>query len=169
MRFFLFFIFSFFFLSSKAQVYFPQNNTSLWDTISPSSLNWCQDKIDSIYNFLELNNTKSFILLKNGKIVLEQYFNGHTDTSYWYWASAGKTLTSFLVGMAQEEGFLDILDTTSNYLGSGWTNCTSFQEEKITIWNQLTMTSGLNDYVADPDCTIDTCLNYFQTIFGSFS
>ena len=162
MRFFLFFIFSLFFLSSKAQVYFPQNNTSLWDTISPSSLNWCQDKIDSLYNFLEVNNTKSFILLKNGKIVLEQYFNGHTDTSYWYWASAGKTLTSFLVGMAQEEGFLDILDTTSNYLGSGWTNCTSFQEEKITIWNQLTMTSGLNDYVADPHCTIDTCLNYLS-------
>ena len=44
-------------------MYFPQNNTSLWDTISPSSLNWCQDKIDSLYNFLELNNTKSFILL----------------------------------------------------------------------------------------------------------
>ena len=43
--------------------------------------------------------TWTFILLKNGKIVLEQYFNGHSDTSNWYWASAGKTITSFLVGM----------------------------------------------------------------------
>jgi CubicO group peptidase (beta-lactamase class C family) len=149
-------------ISSKAQMYFPQNNTSVWDTISPLSLNWCQDKIDSLYSFLDDNNTKSFILLKDGKIVLEQYFNGHTDTSSWYWASAGKTLTSFLVGMAQEENYLEITDPTSNYLGYGWTDSDSIQEQGITVWNQLTMTTGLNDTVLDPNCTIDTCLEYLS-------
>ena len=82
---------------------FPPNNSNIWDTLSPASLSWCQNKIDSLYDFLEINNTKSFILLKDGKIVLEKYFNGHSDTSSWYWASAAKTITSFLVGMAQEE------------------------------------------------------------------
>ena len=33
-----------------------------------------------------------------------------------------------------------------------------FKEEKITIWNQLTMTSGLDDLVPNPFCTDDTCL-----------
>ena len=146
---------------SNSQTYFPPNNSTIWDTVSHANFNWCQNKIDSLYSFLDSSNTKSFILLKNGKIVLERYFNGHSDTSNWYWASAGKTITSFLVGIAQEEGYLEITDTTSDYLGNGWTNCNSFQEQKITIWNQLTMTTGLDNNVSF-DCTDDTCLLYLS-------
>lgn len=149
-------------ISSISQTYFPPNNSNIWDTLSPANLSWCQNKIDSLYDFLEINNTKSFILLKDGKIVLEKYFNGHSDTSSWYWASAAKTITSFLIGMAQEEGYLEITDTSSNYLGNGWTNCNPIQENKITIWNQLTMTTGLDDNVSDPNCTNDNCLLYFS-------
>ena len=146
--------------SVSAQSYFPPNNSSEWDTLSPSNFDWCPDKIDSLYGFLDEANSKSFILLKDGKIVLEQYFDEHTDSSYWYWASAGKTLSSFLLGIAQEEGFLNINDTTSDYLGSGWTYSSPEEEEKITIWNQLTMTSGLDDGVSNPFCTDDSCLIY---------
>ena len=117
--------------SVSAQSYFPPNNSSEWDTLSPSNFDWCPDKIDSLYGFLDEANSKSFILLKDGKIVLEQYFDEHTDSSYWYWASAGKTLSSFLLGIAQEEGFLIINDTTSHYLGSGWTYSSPEEEEKI--------------------------------------
>ncbi|TKG92019.1 T9SS type A sorting domain-containing protein [Puteibacter caeruleilacunae] len=147
-------------LTAKAQLYFPPKTSSTWDTISPAALGWCESKIDSLYSFLEAENTKAFILLKDGKIVLEEYFNGHSATSNWYWASAGKTLTAFMVGMAQQEQFLKITDTTSTYLGKGWTACTPAQEEKITIWHQLTMTTGLNDDVTDHHCTLDTCLQY---------
>lgn len=145
---------------ANAQTYFPPNNSGEWDTITPSTLNWCAPQVDSLYNFLESNNTKAFILLKDGKIVLEQYFNGHDAQANWYWASAGKTLTAFMVGMAQEENFLEITDTTSDYLGEGWTSLTPEQEEKITIWHQLTMTSGLDDRTDDIYCTDDTCLTY---------
>lgn len=142
-------------------IYFPPlNNNAFWDTTSPSSLNWCKTKIDSLYNFLGRENTKAFILLKDGKIVLEKYYGSFTQDSNWYWASAGKTITSFLIGKAQEEGFLSINDTTSLYLGQGWTSCTNTQETKITIRNQLSMTSGLDDGVTDVDCTADTCLKY---------
>ena len=64
------FCFCLFSKSSFSQTYFPQNNSTEWDTISYLNLNWCQNKIDSLYSFLDTNNTKSFILLKNGKIVL---------------------------------------------------------------------------------------------------
>ena len=148
--------------SANAQLYFPSNSSSVWDTVSPASLGWCQTNIDSMYSFLDSNNTKAFILLKDGKIVLEEYFDGHTPSSNWYWASAGKTLTAFMVGIAQQENYLSITDTTSTYLGQGWTSCSPLQEEKISIWHQLTMTSGLDDGVADPYCTIDTCLTYFS-------
>ncbi len=157
---FLFLLFGY--TAANAQYYFPPNNSSNWDTLAPSSLGWCQDRIDSLYQLLDTNNTKAFIILKNGKIVLEKYFDGHTASSNWYWASAGKTLTAFLVGIAQQENHLQITDTTSKYLGLGFTNCTPAQEEKITIWHQLTMTSGLNDAVPDPNCTADSCLNYLS-------
>ncbi|MFM7757552.1 MAG: serine hydrolase [Crocinitomicaceae bacterium] len=146
--------------SSAQTIYFPPTSGTQWDTIAPQTLGYCQPKIDSLYNFLEQNNSKAFILLKDGKIVLEKYFGTHTPTTLWQWASAGKTITSFMTGIAQQEGHLSITDTTSNYLGQGWTNCTPQQEEKITIWNQLTMTSGLDDGVPNGYCTTDTCLIY---------
>ena len=150
------------FQATKAQtLYFPPlSSTATWDTISPASLGWCLNEIDTLYNYLQQQDTKGFIVLKNGKIVLEKYFGTFTKDSLWYWASAGKTITSFLVGKAQEENYLTITDTSSTYLGAGWTNCTTTQENKIKIRNQLTMTSGLDDGVPDNHCTIDTCLNY---------
>jgi CubicO group peptidase (beta-lactamase class C family) len=145
---------------SSAQMYFPPNTGATWDTLSPVKLEWCDEKINNLYQFLDSSSTKAFILLKDGKIVLEKYFNGHSASSNWYWASAGKTLTAFLVGLAQQENYLKITDTSSRYLGKSWTNCTQAQEDKISIWHQLTMTSGLDDGVTDPFCTADTCLNY---------
>ena len=146
----------------KAQsTYFPPlSSSATWDTISPASLGWCANEIDTLYNFLQQEDTKGFIVLKDGKIVLEKYFGTFTKDSLWYWASAGKTITSFLVGKAQEENLLSISDTTSAYLGLGWTSETAAQEEKITIENQLSMTSGLDDGVADVFCTLSSCLTY---------
>jgi CubicO group peptidase (beta-lactamase class C family) len=143
------------------KLYFPPlSNTANWDTLSPESLGWCSQEIDALYDYLNQQDTKGFIVLKNGKIVLEKYFGTFSKDSVWYWASAGKTITSFLVGKAQEEKFLSIDAPTSNYLGNGWTACTSEQENKITIRHQLTMTTGLNDGVKDNHCTLDTCLTY---------
>lgn len=147
--------------SLKSQtLYFPPTVGNTWDTISPLSLGWCPDKIDTLLNYLEDRNTKAFIVLKDGKIVIEKYFGTFTQDSAWYWASAGKTITSFMTGIAQQENYLSISDTTSDYLGQGWTNCTTQQEEKITIRHQLAMISGLDDGVPDHHCTLDTCLNY---------
>ncbi len=148
-------------LQTNAQsLYFPPLVGNTWDTISPASLGWCADRVDSLYNFLEQQNSKAFIVLKDGKIVLEKYFGTFTQDSLWYWASAGKTITSFLVGKAQEQNYLSLSDTSSKYLGVGWTNCTRAQEDSITIRHQLTMTTGLDDGVTDNHCTGPACLIY---------
>ncbi|MBK7690206.1 MAG: serine hydrolase [Bacteroidetes bacterium] len=146
---------------TRAQtLYFPPMLGNSWDTLSAGSLGWCTDKVDTLYDYLAANNSKAFILLKDGKIVFEKYFGNFTVDSVWYWASAGKTLTAFLVGIAQQENLLSIEDTTSNYLGNGWTIAPIPKERSITIKNQLTMTTGLDDGVPDNSCTIDTCLQY---------
>lgn len=145
----------------KAQsLYFPTPFSNTWDTIQPSTLGWCQSKVDTLINYVGNTNTKAFIILKNGKIVIEEYFGTFTTDSLWFWASAGKSLTSVMIGRAEQDGIINLNDSTSKYLGSGWTNCTPQQEKLITIKEQLKMTSGLNDAVSNPDCTTDTCLQY---------
>jgi CubicO group peptidase (beta-lactamase class C family) len=145
---------------SAQSTYFPPLTGDTWETLDPSTLGWCADRIDSLYAFLDSHNTKGFIVLKDGRIVLEHYVGTFTQDSLWYWASAGKTLKSTLVGIAQEEGYLDINSPTSTYLGTGWTSEAPPQEQMITVRHQLTMTTGLDDGVPDPDCTDPSCLEY---------
>lgn len=147
------------FSSPAQQLYFPPVTGDSWDTLSRQSLGYRADRIDSLYNYLQGTHSKAFILLKDGKIVLEKYFGSFTRDSAWAWNSAGKSLTAFAVGMAQQEGFLSINDTTSNRLGNGWTTAPLAKERKITIRHQLNMTTGLND-AGNNDCTDPACLTY---------
>jgi CubicO group peptidase (beta-lactamase class C family) len=141
-------------------LYFPPLTGNQWETISPSELGWCSDSLNSLIDYVGDNNSKAFIILKGGKIVVEEYFGTFTQDSLWYWASAGKSLTSVLVGIAQQQGLLSIDDPSSQYLGAGWTSCTPEQEAAITIRNQLSMNSGLDDGVPESACTLNTCLQY---------
>lgn len=147
--------------NSVAQgLYFPTLSGTTWDTISPLTLGWCPDKIDTLENYLAQKNTKAFIVLKHGKIAIEKYYGSFTQDSLWYWASASKSLTGFLTGIAQEQNFLSINDTVSRFLGNDWTICPPQKERLIKIKNQISMTTGLDDNVPDDFCIIDTCLKY---------
>ncbi len=140
--------------------YFPPISGDSWEMTLPEELGWNVDYTDSLDTFLENENTKACIILYKGKIVYEKYFGSFSSDSLWYWASAGKTITAFLVGKAQEQGYLNITDTSSLYLGKGWTSCAPEKEEKITIWHQLTMTTGFKTSGINWDCTDPECLNY---------
>jgi CubicO group peptidase (beta-lactamase class C family) len=147
-------------------MYFPPSGTTEWKALTPEELGWNTAGLNGLYDFLESTGTRAFLVLKDGKIVIEQYFGDQltgqpfTALNYWYWASAGKTLTSMLVGIAQEEGYIDISDKTSDYLGTGWSSLTSAQEDKITVRHHLTMTTGLDDGVTDNHCFEPSCLVY---------
>lgn len=150
----------FFSPSFGQDLYFPPIAGDTWETISMEELGWCPENLPALNTYLDDKNSRAFIVLKDGKIVIEEYYNGADATSLWYWASAGKTLTATMVGIAKQEGDLLLSDPTSTYLGDGWTSLTPEQEGAITIWNQLTMTSGLDDGLADPFCTDPECLVY---------
>jgi len=142
------------------ELYFPSPADDNWEMVSPATLGWNTDRLDDLYSYLDSINTKAFIVLVDGRIALEYYFGSFTADSLWYWASAGKTLTAFLVGLAGQQGLLSIDDRSADYLGEGWTGCSREQEDRITIRHQLTMTTGLDDGVEDHYCTLDTCLVY---------
>ncbi|MDZ7613628.1 MAG: serine hydrolase [Flavobacteriaceae bacterium] len=119
------------------------------------TLNWNLDALPALMDYLKEKNTKGFIILVNGRIAIENYFNGHTVTSPWYWASAGKTLTTATIGIALEEGLLNINDKVSDYLGTGWTSAPLSKENLITNRHLLCMTSGLDDAVGDGNMPAD--------------
>jgi CubicO group peptidase (beta-lactamase class C family) len=144
-------------ISNIESTYFPPINSNDWETKSPESLNWNTSNLNDLYTFLDEKNSKSFIILHKGKIVVEYYMNNHTATSSWYWASAGKTLTTAVTGIAQDNGFLNINNKVSDHLGIGWTSATLEKENLITCKNLLSMTSGLDDTLGD-----DTSPNNLQ-------
>jgi CubicO group peptidase (beta-lactamase class C family) len=152
------------FIQTKSQSnYFPPLTGNTWDTISPAALGWCQPAIDSLYSYLEQTHAKAFIVLKDGKIVLEKYFGSFTADSVHYWASAGKSLLSTLTGIAQEKGLVNINSPVSNYLGSGWSAAPAAKEGAITLRHLLTMTSGFDDKPLRPcdnESTDVACLQY---------
>ncbi|UPT70277.1 MAG: beta-lactamase family protein [Flavobacterium sp. JAD_PAG50586_2] len=134
----------------EEQMYFPPSDGSTtWDTKSIADLNWNQNAVQPLLDYLEEKHSKSFIILVNGRIVMENYFNGHTATSPWYWASAGKTLTSTVTGIAEQEGLININNKVSDYLGTAWTSAPLAKENLITCKNLLSMNSGLNDALGD--------------------
>lgn len=131
--------------SLPESMYFPSNSSSTWETKSLSSLGWNQAAVQPLKDFLIQKHTKSFIILVNGRIVMEEYFNGQTATGTWEWNSAGKTLVASITGIAQQEGLLNISSKVSDYLGTEWTSMPLSKENLITVRHLLTMTSGNDD------------------------
>lgn len=151
----------------QPEMYFPPIGSATWETTDPGELGWDTTQIPALISLLEQGGTRGFILLKNGKIVLEHYagntllFNQpFTRETRWYWASAGKTLVAATVGEAQSAGLLDINAPTTTYLGPGWTSMTTTQENAITVRNQLAMTTGLDYRLANGVGTAPADLKY---------
>ena len=142
------------------EAYFPPTNSDTWETLSLEDLDWNSSAEQPLYDFLEERNTDAFLVLKDGRIVLEYYFGDFEQTDNHAWNSAGKTLTAMTVGIAQEEGYLALEDSSVDYLGSGWSSMTDEQEQNVRVWNHLTMTTGLDYTVDDNFCYDPECLIY---------
>ena len=147
---------------TTAPLYFPPLTGSTWATTTPASLGWCQPPLDSLLAFAGRKHTQALLILKDGRLVVEHYYGNYTADSIHYWASAGKSLTATLVGLAQQDGLLTIGDSTSKYLGR-WTTAGRAQQSRILLRHQLTMTTGLDDTPPAPcdnESSTPNCLLY---------
>jgi CubicO group peptidase (beta-lactamase class C family) len=159
-NFLLLFVLAAVFVPLHSQLYFPPTDGSAdWEKLDPNSLSWNTNKLDELYSFLEDRKTKAFIILKDGKIVVEKYFNGHQQSKLWYWASAGKSLTSTIVGIAVDHGKIDLQAASHKYLGNTWADINSAQMNAIKVIHHLSMTTGLDESVSF-ECTDPQCLKF---------
>ncbi|MGB5667233.1 MAG: serine hydrolase [Maribacter sp.] len=150
-------------ISVPSGMYFPPLEGDSWETVTPNQLQWNVDQEQELYDYLKSTKTKGFIILKNGRIVVERYFNGHSQNASWTWFSAAKSLTATFVGVAQDEGLLNINNKTSDYLGANWSQLTLEKQDLITVKHHLSMTTGLTAHIGDYIpwvCTLPTCLDY---------
>lgn len=140
--------------------YYPASGSDVWETTTAASLGWDAAKLNEAIAYAQSKNTYGLIILHKGKIVTENYWNGWDLNTKYFIASAGKSVTAFLTGIAQQEGVLNINNKTSQYLGKGWTTCPQAKEDLITVRHQLTMTTGLEYNVPDDNCITPACLTY---------
>lgn len=144
-------------------LYFPPIEGTNWETVDTSGLDWNNAALQDLYNYLEDKNTKGFMILQDGKIAVENYFNGHNQNASWQWYSAVKSLTATAIGIAQDEGILDTNNKTSEYLGNNWSYLNQEQQDLITVKHHLSMSTGLEENIDQPliwACTLPACLTY---------
>lgn len=97
-----------------------------------------QDKL--IGEYLRNTRTSGFLVIKDDKIVYENYFNGNTEDNQHMEFSVTKSIVSALVGIAVDEGYIkDVSDPVTDYLpelkNSGYNN--------VLIKDVLQMSSGV--------------------------
>ncbi len=103
------------------------------------------DKLASIIADIPQNNPKldGIVLIKNGKLIVDQYYNGyHADSLHKIW-SITKLVSGTCIGIASDNNLLSIDDSIINYLEEFAPDNPS-ELSNITIKHLLTMTSGLD-------------------------
>lgn len=94
-------------------------------------------------SFLEANNTQAFIVIQDGAVRYEHYFNETRRDSIVTSFSVAKSFTSALIGLALQDGYINSVDDPiTDYLPELAERDPRFKE--ITIRSLLRMASGLD-------------------------
>lgn len=104
-----------------------------------SEVTW-NGKRQSFETFLKETQTNAFLVIRNGKLTYEKYFNGKTQSTVLPSYSVAKTMTSLVIGQLIDEGIIKESDTFVSILPE-FKAGTSF--DNVTIKNLLDMNSGI--------------------------
>jgi CubicO group peptidase (beta-lactamase class C family) len=96
---------------------------------------------DDLESFLRSTETTAFIVVKNDRLIYEHYFNGYDHDSIQTSFSVAKSFASALVGIAVDDGLIDIDDPITDYLPELNERDAGFR--RITIRDLISMSSGL--------------------------
>lgn len=88
---------------------------------------------------------RAVVVLRDGAIVAERYYNGETADTLHDIRSAGKSITALLVGAAVARGQL----ATTGTVGGYWPDVASSPAGKVVLDDLLTMRSGLAAFDED--------------------
>jgi len=94
----------------------------------------------------EYKRIDGLLILRNNKLIYENYFHGYSNTVLHNIFSAGKSITSMLVGIAIDKGFINSVNTPVAELLPEYKSFKNPDSRKaaITIEHLLNMSSGLD-------------------------
>jgi CubicO group peptidase (beta-lactamase class C family) len=127
----------------SSELYFPPVNGG-WETADAAETGWSPAGLEKLVELVKANRSATFMMLVAGRILTENYFGAATASFSFDIASAQKSVTSTLIGIARDKGLLKLDDKVSQYLPVGWSQAAPADESKITIQHLITMTSGLD-------------------------
>jgi CubicO group peptidase (beta-lactamase class C family) len=146
-------------VEAAESAYFPPAGEAEWLTVDPAEAGFDRALLQAALDFAGDNRSSGVVVLYDGKILAESYWPVPAREGSGYpnmvaaktddgraiedVASAQKNIVSFLVGVAEGRGLLDLSAPVSAYLGEGWSKATAEQESAIQVEHLLTMTSGL--------------------------
>ena len=120
--------------------------TKKWHVATPVALGLHADSVNALVaRTRAMPGVTSLLVVRHGQIAVEEYFHGGSRGQPVPVASITKSVTSYLVGIALERGFIDSLDQPLIQLVPQVAPPAGRPAGKITIRQLLTMTSGLSD------------------------
>jgi CubicO group peptidase (beta-lactamase class C family) len=126
----------------------PEKIGDGWETSSLKEEDIDSEKIDEMMHDIlsgKDKNIHSILLIKNGKLVLEEYFYGYNRDKLHFLASVSKSITSVLIGISIDQKLTADVETKAyeffpQFTGTKWID----QKYPITLQHILTMAAGLD-------------------------
>jgi len=111
----------------------------------------------------------SILIVKDGKLIFEEYFSGNHRNSLHVMASATKSVTSILVGIAIDNKMISdvnrkIYELLPQYVGTKWVD----KKYEITLEHLLTMTAGVDWLAATSDIPLSDPRNDDAGLYRSY-
>ncbi|MGQ0826329.1 MAG: serine hydrolase domain-containing protein [Actinomycetota bacterium] len=109
-----------------------------WETVTPAEVGLDAVTLEEIAAVAEEGKSNCLLVVRDGRIAGEWYFRDTNEGSAQEVFSASKSYASTLVGIAQDDGALDIDDSASMYIDE-WRDTLA---EAVTVRNLLSNDSG---------------------------
>ncbi|MTK13231.1 MAG: serine hydrolase [Clostridiaceae bacterium] len=118
--------------------------TTKWQAVDPSTLRMNSEKLSELEPMIKskYSNINGIVVVRNGYIAYERYYNGYGPNDAHHVASVTKSIISALIGIAIDTGYIKnvdqkVLDFFPEYVP----DAADRQKREITIRHLLTMTA----------------------------
>jgi CubicO group peptidase (beta-lactamase class C family) len=135
--------------NKREESYFYEVPTELndgWETASVTEVGINPENLKEMFrNVLNENykNIHSFLIVKDGKLVCEEYFYGFHYNMQHKLASVTKSVTSSLVGIAVDKKYIKSVDEKLITYFPEYTSLFDENKRKITLHHLLSMSAGI--------------------------
>ena len=160
-------------ISSKPEYEYevPMQLSGGWETASLGDVNIDSESIvEMVQNILNstIEDVHSVVMVKSGKLVLEEYFSAYNRETKHKLASATKSISSILVGIAIDKNLirnldLKVYDLFPEYKGTKWID----RKYDITLRQILSMTAGIDWIEWRPDVPLSHPRNDLAGLYRS--